>query len=513
MSRRSLLWAGVLSAGLCAVSMRAQEADPPATPALVTSPMSFIGITPCRVVDTRDSNMPPGYGPPALAPGVVNGRTFALAGQCGIPASAVAVSLNVTVAQTLGTGYIVLYPQDGAFPTVSTLNYVAGQVVANAAIVPLGTNGAIRAVAGVSGTQLIIDTNGYYAASAVNASDTFLGVQSGNATMTGTVNTGIGAQTLLFTTVGHVNTAIGFSALLQNDNSFDYGGIDNGNTAVGRGAMATNTKGYPNLAFGANTLPGITTWGLENVAVGVGVLANAVGPYLYQEAAVGNHALANMGIPFAGAHRLQVALGYTAGNSLTCTNGDNCQLNIFIDHPGGANDRDVIRVGLPLIQTSAYLAGVRGATAGSAPLLVRVDPTGQLGTAVSSVRYKEDVRDMSSETDRLRELRPVTFRYKDQPRVQFGLIAEEVEQVLPDLVVCDPAGQPESVMYDELPAMILNEVQKQDRRLASEETGARLRRTELDAREHEDSVEQRRIEELRARIGELESRQGSREDR
>jgi hypothetical protein len=125
----------------------------------IIRPLTFVGIAPCRIVDTRGNGFVGAYGPPALTAGVP--RSFTLTGQCGIPGDAGAVSLNVTVTNTLGPGHIVIFPQGGAQPTVSTLNYVAGQTVANAAIVPLGAGG-ITVVAGVSGTDLIIDTNGYY---------------------------------------------------------------------------------------------------------------------------------------------------------------------------------------------------------------------------------------------------------------------------------------------------------------------------------------------------------------
>jgi hypothetical protein len=124
----------------------------------VTNPLTFIGLAPCRIADTRNAAGP--YGAPALSGGVP--RNFTLTAQCGIPASAMAISLNVTVTNTAGPGFILIYPQGGSQPTVSTLNYVAGQTIANAAIVPLGTGGGATVIAGVSGTDLILDTNGYY---------------------------------------------------------------------------------------------------------------------------------------------------------------------------------------------------------------------------------------------------------------------------------------------------------------------------------------------------------------
>jgi hypothetical protein len=127
---------------------------------LPTPPLPLIGIPPCRVADTRGNGFSGAYGPPVLTAG--SPRNFTLTGQCGIAATAQAVSLNVTVVNPSGPGFILIYPQGGVLPTVSTLNYTAGQVVANAAVVPLGGGGAITVVAGVSGTDLILDTNGYY---------------------------------------------------------------------------------------------------------------------------------------------------------------------------------------------------------------------------------------------------------------------------------------------------------------------------------------------------------------
>jgi hypothetical protein len=139
----------------------------------VTRMLPFVGVTPCRIVDTRG---PAGlFGAPSLP--ASSPRSFTLpAGPCaGIPAGVAAYSLNITVTNTLGPGFISLYPTGGSAPLVSTLNYVAGQTIANAAVVPAGTGGAITAVAGVSGTDLIIDINGYFS-QAPNSSAGYFGV-------------------------------------------------------------------------------------------------------------------------------------------------------------------------------------------------------------------------------------------------------------------------------------------------------------------------------------------------
>jgi hypothetical protein len=136
----------------------------------VTYPVLFVGFYPCRDVDTRGPAGP--YGGPALTAGVPRNFSINTGAPCtGIAAGAVAYSLNITVTNTQGPGFILIYPQGGIQPVVSTVNYVAGQTIANAAIVPAGIGGGITVVAGVSGTDLIIDINGYFAANPINSGE------------------------------------------------------------------------------------------------------------------------------------------------------------------------------------------------------------------------------------------------------------------------------------------------------------------------------------------------------
>ncbi len=124
-------------------------------------PLPFVALSPCRVADTRGFGFTGAYGPPALAGGGT--RSFPMAGQCGIPVSARAISVNFTVTNTGGGGFLGAFPQGSDFPGVSTLNFNAGQTLANAAIVPLSAAGGMSVVAGGAGFDLIIDVNGYYA--------------------------------------------------------------------------------------------------------------------------------------------------------------------------------------------------------------------------------------------------------------------------------------------------------------------------------------------------------------
>jgi hypothetical protein len=118
---------------------------------------SFYTLTPCRVADTRGPDGP--YGGPALSAGVE--RVFVITEQCGIPATARAVSFNVTVTQAVAQGHVLLYPAGVSPPLVSAINFRAGQTRANNAIVPLGTGGAL-AVMSAAPTHLILDVNGYF---------------------------------------------------------------------------------------------------------------------------------------------------------------------------------------------------------------------------------------------------------------------------------------------------------------------------------------------------------------
>lgn len=128
--------------------------------AILTAPSSFVGITPCRIADTRGNGFGGAYGPPSLTEGLP--RDFTLPGRCDIPANALAVSLNFTIVLPSGSGYLAAFPKGGVVPLVSTINFVAGQVIANAAIVPLGTGGAVTTFTGGGGADLLIDTNGYF---------------------------------------------------------------------------------------------------------------------------------------------------------------------------------------------------------------------------------------------------------------------------------------------------------------------------------------------------------------
>jgi hypothetical protein len=213
-----------------------------------------------------------------------------------------------------------------------------------------------------------------------------------------------------------------------------------GNTAIGEGSLVSNTTGYNNTAIGWMSL-GNNTTGDDNIALGAG-----------------------------------------AGAALTT--GDR---NIDIGSGGWWGESRTLRIGSddPEVgQTRTFIAGIHGTATGKADAVtVLIDSAGQLGTVSSSIRFKQDVADMGDATSRLLDLRPVTFRYKahpDGPR-HFGLIAEEVDEVMPELVVRDATGQPESVAYHLLPAMLLNELQKQRATIAAQQAQIETQSSEIES--------------------------------
>jgi len=293
---------------------------------------------------------------------------------------------------------------------------------------------------------------------------------------TGYSNTASGAFALRFNTTGYDNTASGVSALYSNTTGAS-------NTASGASALTSNTTGYYNAASGASALFSNTT-GYENTASGVGALyQNTTGYYntASGESALNSNTTGNRNtadgayaLVNATGHR-NVALGYNAGYAIT-TGVDN--IMIGAGQKGKAIDTGVIRIGIDTFQKKAFIAGIRGVATGLANAVpVVIDANGQLGTISSSRRVKEDIRPMGSASERLLELRPVTFRYKQpnedgsQP-VQFGLVAEEVAQVFPELVVYGGDGEPETVSYHLLATLLLNEFQK-------ERSAAQAQATEL----------------------------------
>jgi trimeric autotransporter adhesin len=250
---------------------------------------------------------------------------------------------------------------------------------------------------------------------------------------TGTDNTANGFQALEKNTTGNDNAANGFQALFSNTTGPD-------NTANGFQALFNNRTGGGNTANGFNALFSNTT-GIDNVADGLNALkSNTTGSS-------------------------NTALGVAAGDALT-TGSNNIDIGNLVE--GGAGESDTIRIGRVGTQTATFIAGIANATVtGSA---VYIDTTsGQLGLLSSSERFKDGIEPMGNASEALLWLRPVTFRYKKNidPKgiPQFGLVAEEVEKVNPDLVVRDAEGKVFTVRYEAVNAMLLNEFLKEHKKV------------------------------------------------
>jgi hypothetical protein len=273
---------------------------------------------------------------------------------------------------------------------------------------------------------------------------------------TGSNNVAIGNSALQANTTGNGNVATGQGALLNNttaDNNTAYGTFalsanttGTGNTATGSGALFDNTIGNFNTANGNGAL-GSNTEGTNNTAIGQGaLLANTDGGF---NTAFGSEALTNL---TSGSGN--VGIGPGAGSALTSGGG-----NIYVGNPGVTTETATIRIGVPE-HAATYIGGISGT-----PVVgdtVVVDANGQLGTATSSARFKKAIKPMDKTSDAILALKPVSFQYKSDSKgtPQFGLIAEEVAKVNPDLVVRDREGEIYSVRYEAVNAMLLNEFLK-----------------------------------------------------
>jgi hypothetical protein len=310
--------------------------------------------------------------------------------------------------------------------------------------------------------------------------NTALGFDALYSNTAGDSNTATGSLALMSNTTGVRNTANGFAALQSNTTG-------ERNTATGRAALANNTTGNLNTADGQNALFSNTT-GIQNTATGTFALVfnttgnqntaegyaamlfnttgnqnTASGYFAVYQNTTGNN---NTGTGYNALLNNttgsgNIALGNFAGSNLTTGNN-----NIDVGNQGVAGEANTIRIGTQGTQTKTFIAGITGA--GVTGVAVKVNAAGQLGTAPSSSRFKQNIRDMGDTSDALFALRPVTFRYKQEldPEgiQQFGLVAEEAEKVNPALVVRDAAGKPYTVRYEAVNAMLLNEFLKEHRK-------------------------------------------------
>ena len=308
----------------------------------------------------------------------------------------------------------------------------------------------------------------------------------------GSQNTAGGALALLNNTVGSWNTAIGLYALVSNTVGFE-------NTALGGDALGANNTGFQNTATGTFSLSSNTA-GTYNTADGYAALTSnesdgntASGAYALQSTTSGfnNTAIGEFALTNNTTSNSNIAIGGFAGSNIFAG-----ERNIEIGTSSPTDESGVIRIGTEGLQTSAYIAGISSTmVTGTA---VEVASNGQLGIAPSSARYKRDIRDMGNASAGLMKLRPVSFRYKDDPAstLQYGLVAEEVQRVYPQLVTRGNDGKAQSVRYLEFTALLLNELQRQSDELTTQGRQMRELAKQLDAKNQRVVVQQREIDAL-----------------
>jgi trimeric autotransporter adhesin len=351
-------------------------------------------------------------------------------------------------------------------PIWATPNYLLSSAIYQDANKNIGvgttTPAASLDVNGATNTALTYEIGGSTVLSIGSPADqdVFLGVSAGSSNVVGqgVNNTFSGFQAGVFNTTGDRNTFIGTLA-------GRYNTTGEHNTFTGEDSGFNNTTGDNNTFTG--------------VQAGFSNAAGSSNTFTGDGAGYNNTGSSN------------TFIGYRAGSNNTTGSGD-----IYIGNqgPDSGTESNAIRIG-DSNHTATYVAGIYNATVSSG-IPIFINSSGQLGTQASSVRFKEQVRELGDSTSRLMNLRPVSFYYRPEydegeRRLQYGLIAEDVAKVYPELVAYDKDGKPYSVRYQYLSVMLVNELQRQHHYAESEATVI--------------TVQQQKIEELEQRLSRLES--------
>jgi uncharacterized coiled-coil protein SlyX len=318
--------------------------------------------------------------------------------------------------------------------------------------------------------------------------DTANGFQALHHNLTGFHNTATGWRALFENTIGFQNTAIGAGALVENSTGID-------NTAVGAAALNQNETGRFNTATGFQALPQNTTGSL-NTAIGNDSLFNNT---------TGNN---NTAIGFDALHQnttgsRNIALGGGAGGTFVTTGDDN--IDIGAGNGGVSGESSTIRIGQLGSHLDTYIAGIFGTNIVGLPVAVTSD--GHLGVAAaSSARFKDAIKPMDKASEAILALKPVTFYYKKQidPKrtAQFGLVAEEVEKVNPDLVTRDGKGELYTVRYEAVNAMLLNEFLKEHCKMQEQEAAISQLNSTVAKQDATIAQQQKGMEAVAARLNE-----------
>jgi trimeric autotransporter adhesin len=389
-------------------------------------------------------------------------------------------NLTTGAANTAVGWYSLFTDTSGSFNTgvgagTLVLNTGDDNTATGVAALLLNTTGADNTA---NGTATLVNNS-------TGGNNTAVGSFALNSNSTAFNNTAVGAGALRANTTGQSNTATGVGALISNIdgggntatgvfalNANDHGAL---NTATGVAALQSNTAGDDNTAMGAGAL-NFNTIGSENTAVGQNALQNNIDGS--ENTAIGVGALAaNLN------SNANTAIGTLAGGNITG------QFNICIGAGvQGVGGDNTIRIGdnLPDTQgdSACYIGGIYNQLGEPATFTsVGIDALGKLATASSSRRFKRDIKPMDEVSEAILALKPVTFHYKRDSKNTpcFGLIAEEVAEVDPDLVVRDKDGEISTVRYDQVNAMLLNEFLKEHRKVGALEVRIAKQRKDFEA--------------------------------
>jgi hypothetical protein len=385
----------------------------------------------------------------------------------GYPGGNTAEGTSALLSRTTGSYntavgiYSLLSLTDGNFCT----GVGAGTLLVNTAEENTAT-GAGALLSNATGTENTANGTFSLFSNTTGSFNTAIGGRALFSNSTGTENTANGTFALNANTEGSFNTAIGAFAMANNTGSENTAvGVDvlfnntaGGNTGIGTHALRQNTTGFQNTAVGDNALT-TNTDGTFNTAIGASALTVNTGE--------GNTACGNVAL-FFNTGSNNTALGNGAGTNLTF--GDN---NIDIGYivGGVAGESNTIRIGNSDI-TNTFISGISG-TNSPGGVAVFCNSDGKLGVISSSARFKDEIKPMGKASEAILSLKPVSFRYKKEIDPQgipeFGLIAEEVEKVNPNLIIRDREGRPQTVRYEQVNAMLLNEFLKAHRKMEDQE--------------------------------------------
>lgn len=355
------------------------------------------------------------------------GLTFSTDVGDAAPAANVIDIAGGTNINTAGAGNVVTINLDENVTITGNFSTTAGNV-----LLPNTNAGGTEGIISFGGTRFINN---------IGTDNTFVGSGAGNlALTTANYSVGVGTNALSSLTTATQSTAIGYQAGQLTTTG-------NGNVFIGFEAAADNVIGGANVVIGANAGGDGNLY--NTVAIGEGALASFTGNTNVGNIAIGTSSL---DVLLTGTGNVAIGTQSSAGSAYQSSESN----NIVIQNPGEIGDNGVIRIGESSDQTSCYIQGIYNVTVTGSAVLCNIN--GQLGTVSSSLRFKENVQDIGDSN--VLSLRPVKFNYKDGSSTHYGLIAEEVENVFKDLVLYDENGQPESVMYHEMPALLLNEIQK-----------------------------------------------------